>query len=97
MKANVFRPSSVSPHAQVTSSGTADVQSLAAPASASALLATVETTACYMTFDGTTPSATNGIFLPTGVVHFLPVAAGLTVKIASSAAAASKVNGAWLV
>lgn len=96
MRANVLRPEPTTPHAQASSSGTGNVQSFTAPASAQAALVSVETTGCYMTFDGTTPSSSAGLFLPTGVLHFIPAAAGLTLKFASSAAATSKVNVAWL-
>ena len=96
MRATAYRPTPTTPHAQVTSTGTADVQSLVSPAGAQAVLLTVETTLAYLTTDGSTPSAVNGLALPSGVVHQLQIAAGLTLKVASSAAAASKVNALWL-
>lgn len=94
MRANVFRPTA-SPHQQATSTGTADVQTLTLPATTQAVFLSVETTGCYLTVDGTTPSSSNGIFLPTGVLHFVPLGPGLTVKFASSAAAVSKVNALY--
>lgn len=96
MKANTFRPTPTGSNDSASSTGTADVKSLVAPAGAQAVLLSVETTGCYATLDGTTPDATHGIFLTTGAVHFLYVGSGLTLKFASSAAAASKVNVIWL-
>jgi hypothetical protein len=94
LRSTTFNITGSAPHAQASSSGTANVQTLTAPPSASACLVTVETTGCYAVFNGTTPSATNGIFIPTGVVVTLPVAQ--SISFASSAAAASKVNVVWL-
>lgn len=90
-----YSPTATTPHVQASSSGTADVQTLTPPEGARAALITVETTNCYLTADGSTPSATNGLQLvKDGLPFLLPVPQPL--KFASEAAAASKVNVLWI-
>lgn len=94
MKPSTYIPIST---VQVTSTGTADVHTVTPPANCSALLLTVETTAARMVFDGSTPGAANGLLCPTGLAPVLiPVGPGSTIKFASSAAAASIVDIAYL-
>lgn len=86
-------------HEQLTSTGTANVQTFTPPAGAHGVYVSVSTNGCYITFDGTTPSSTNGLPLPAGVspvfLLFAP-AAGSGLKVASQAAANSVVNVAWV-
>lgn len=83
------------PHVQKTSTGTADTQTATAPAFAVGCLLTVETTAARVTFDGSTPTSTNGLVIPAGTTPiFIPL--GRTIKIRSTAAANSVVNVLWL-
>lgn len=82
-------------HAQETSTGLADVQTLVAPEGARAVLLTASTNGCYLTVDGSTPSSTNGIPLPAaGVPYLLPIPGD--IKFASQAAGNSVVNALWL-
>jgi len=82
--------------AQATSTGTSDVKTLTPPAHASSVLITVETTAARVTFDGSAPASGNGIVIPAGALPLLlPVGAGATIKVASTAGANSVVDVAW--
>lgn len=83
------------PHAQATSTGTGDVKTLARPASAIAVYLTVTTNAARVVFDGSTPSSTNGILVPTGVLWLFEIG-GSDIKFASSIAANSVVDALWL-
>ena len=85
-------------HATATSTNTTDSKTFAAPAGAHGFYVTVATNGCYMTFDGTAPSSTNGLALPAGVAPvffpFVPGTVGITVR--SQAAASSVVNVCWV-
>lgn len=96
MRANVFRRNPVTSHDQKTSTGTGDNQSFARPKDAQGMFITVETTSCYISFDGTAPSSAKGLLLPTGVVHFFPLAPSDDPQIASSAGTSSKANVLWV-
>jgi hypothetical protein len=82
--------SAVGSASQVTSTGTANFQTLTPEATACAMLMTVETTSCRMTFDGAT----------TGGPIVVPVVGlggtGSKVVVASTAAANSVVTVIWL-
>ncbi len=83
------------PHAQATSTGTANVQTLTVPAGANAVLISVETTNARVTSDGTTPSATNGlVYQKDASPVFVPLAE--TIKFVSTAAANSVLNALWI-
>lgn len=78
---------------QVTSTGTSDVQTVTTGNSCSAVLITVETNAARVTFDGTTPSSSNGVVIPKDAV---PLLIGFrhnrTIKAVSTVAGNSIVN-----
>lgn len=86
---------SATPHAQQTSTGTADVKTLAPPAGAVACMLTVTTNPARITLDGTTPTASNGLLVPTGAMP-LPLSVARTMKFVSSIAANSIVDVLWL-
>jgi hypothetical protein len=94
--------SAVGSASQVTSTGTANFQTLTPEATACAMLMTVETTSCRMTFDGANPSGSNSILVPTttGGPIVVPVVGlggtGSKVVVASTAAANSVVTVIWL-
>ena len=95
----IYQPTLTAPHAQATSTGTGNVQSLTPDAGAHALLITAATNGCYVTFDGSTPSSTNGLALAKdGLPLFLPLVpqASDALKFASQAAGNSVVNVLWL-
>lgn len=86
-------------HATATSTGTSNSQTFTPPANAKGFYVTVATNGCYMTFDGTAPSSTNGLAIPSGVAPlffpFVPAASsGIVVR--SQAAANSVVNVVWV-
>lgn len=88
-----FSPASL---VQSTSTGTADVKTLAAPAGATGVLITVLTTSCWMTFDGSTPTAANGLIVQAAAAPLYLSIACANIKFASTAAAASVVNVQWV-
>lgn len=93
---DVLGPTSTTPHEQVTSTGTANVQTLTAPPGAKAVLLACLTNGCYFTVDGSTPTAVNGMTLPSGALPLLLPVNG-DIKVASQQAAASSVvNALWL-
>lgn len=81
-------PSAPISTAQATSTGTGDVKTIAVPANAHTAILSAETNDARVTFDGSTPSATNGLeILHTGSsVGPYPVTPGGSVKVASTAA-----------
>ena len=85
---------------QVTSTGTANLQSLAIPTGARALLISVETTDARMTFDGSTPGTTNGHVIKAGVNPFVIELGGAAiapvVQFKSTAGANSIVDVTYL-
>jgi len=82
-------------HVQATSAGTADIKTIAAPKDAVACLIDVATTDARVTFDGSAPSATNGLIVKAGQQPIY-VGVGKAVMFASTAAAASIVDLLWL-
>lgn len=93
-----YHPPASGAHARDSSSGTADVKTLTPPAGATACVLCVETTSARVTFDGSTPSATNGLVVPSGANPLvLDVRPGAGIKWASTAAAASILNVLWLI
>ena len=90
-----FATTSSSPHAQATSTGTADVHTFTPPTGAHGFFVTVQTNNCYLTLDATTPDSTNGLHIlkDLGPI-FIPV--GQTIKVASDAAGNSVVNVLWV-
>jgi hypothetical protein len=89
------------PTVQVTSTGTSDVQSASRPADNAigvrGFFISVETTDARVTFDGSTPSATNGhLFYAGNPVAFVPVGSQ-DVQVLSTASADAVVNITWVV
>ena len=83
------------PHAQVTSTGTGNVQTVSPPAGAHAFFMTVQTNGLYLTFDGTTPSSTNGLHVvKDSAPTFFPV--GKTINIAADTAGNAVANLLWV-
>lgn len=69
----------------LTSFGTVQTLSISCPAGASGLLWSVSVdTACYVTFDGTTPRANEGFFLPEGGPVSFDALPGQTPKIVTA-------------
>jgi hypothetical protein len=94
-----MRPSTRQPlsTAQATSTGTADVKTLAGPPTASCCYVNVSTTDARVTLDGSTPSATNGLIFKTGLAPIrLDIGSTTAIKFVSTAAANSVVDVAWL-
>lgn len=86
-------------HATATSTGTSNSQTFTPPSGAHGFYVTVSTNGCYMTFDGTAPSSTNGLSIPAGVAPlFFPFApqASNGIIVRSQAAANSIVNVCWV-
>lgn len=82
-------------HDSATSTGTANVQTITAPASANACMVSAETNGARLTFDGGTPDATNGLMIAAGGAPlFIPL--GRDIKFVSQAAANSVVHVLWL-
>jgi hypothetical protein len=57
---------SANPHTQVTSTGTADVKAITLEPNCAAILVSARTNSGFLTFNGSTPSATNGLDLIAG-------------------------------
>jgi hypothetical protein len=64
-------------HQELTSTGTANVQTFVVPKGACAMLISVATNAAKITFDGTAPSTTNGVLYPVTAEPNLTPTAGL--------------------
>ena len=81
---------------QITSTGTADVKT-ATPTelNAAGALITAETNPARLTVDGSTPSATNGHFVPTGMGPILILLSSDVLKVVSTTAANSILNITW--
>ena len=93
-----FDISPVTPHVEATSTGTADVKDVVAPAGATAFLVTVATTSARMTVDGSAPSTTNGLIIPLAAQPLLiPIGHPRTARFASAVAGTSVVDVLWLV
>lgn len=82
-------------HLQTTSTGTADVKSIVAPADAVAVMLNCATNDARYTLDGSTPTATQGLLLKKDQ-NPLYIAAGKTIKFVSGAAANCVVDSLWL-
>lgn len=81
-------------HAQATSTGTGNVQTINAPPSAKGFLFTVQTNGIYFTLDGSTPSSSNGLHSVAGTAPvFIPL--GKNINFASDAAGNAVVNVIW--
>lgn len=84
-----------SPHAQATSTGTGDPKTLTAPDNATGVFMTVLTTDARVTFDGTTPTSSNGLIVPDGgLPTFFPL--GRDIIFTSTAGANSVVDVLWI-
>ena len=84
-------------HAELTSTGTGNVQTFAVPANAVGVMLTVATNPAKITFDGTAPSTTNGIAVPTGAYPlFLKVSPGVGLKFVSTIAGNSVVSALFV-
>lgn len=86
---------SVIDHVQSTSANTGDVQTITRPEAATACYVTASTTAARLTFDGSTPSATEGLVVPTGQLFDFSFD-NAAIKHASTAGTASVLDVAWL-
>lgn len=79
---------------QATSTGTANVQTLNAPASAKGFLYSVFTNGIYFTVDGSTPSSSNGLHAPAGTAPvFIPF--GKNISFVSDNVAGSTLSVIW--
>jgi len=84
----------IAPHVQATSTGTADAKTLASPPGAKGFLISVMTNGAYFTFDGTTPSSTDGLHIVAGTAPvFIPI--GKSITFASDTAGNAVVSVAW--
>ena len=93
-----FPPGAAVAHpAAVTSTGTANVQSIPVPKGANAMFICAETTGARVTFDGTTPDATHGIVIIAGAQPlFVPIGAAQSIQFVSAAAGNSIVSVLFL-
>lgn len=82
-------------HARATSANTTDVKTLSRPSGCHSCYLTASTTGAQMTFDGGTPSTTNGLIIPAGVAPIFFSVNG-DIKFVSTAAANSVVDVLWL-
>ncbi len=85
----------------VTSANTTDTQTVTQPTASSDIFprgfyVTVSTTSCYMTFDASTPTSTNGLTVPAGTAPIFFPFAPATITVRSSASANSIVNVTWV-
>jgi hypothetical protein len=84
-------------HVQTTSTGTADVKTITLEPSCHAIMVSARTTAGILTFNGSTPSSSNGLDVSAGAnPTLLPLGynlhGGHQLKWASSAAANAVLN-----
>lgn len=84
------------PHVQLTSTGTADVETFTAPRTSTGFYIACETNGCRMTLDGTTPDATNGLPIAAGAAPLFVPVGKRNINVVSQAAANSVVNVLWL-
>lgn len=90
MKPSTYLPGAAS---QIKPTSTTDVKTYTIPAGCSAVLIGVETTDARITFDGTDPSATNGLVYPKALAPVLvPIGPGSTIKAVATSAATSTVG-----
>jgi hypothetical protein len=81
---------------QQTSTGTGDTKTITAPLGAAAALIGVETTDARVTFDGSAPTAGNGVVFKQGAQPvLLPIRKGVQIKFAATAAANSVMGVAF--
>jgi hypothetical protein len=82
---------------KVTAADTADVQTFTLPLNAHAFEIACTGQDVFVTFDGTTPSASNGLKLVKDQLpQFHGFASKPTIKVAPTAAVAATVNVLWL-
>lgn len=87
---------------ELTSTGTANVQTFVVPTGAMAVYLAVQTNTCSITFDGSTPSTTNGLKIPAAVAPVFiataggPGPTGGVIKFVSMAAANSIVDALFV-
>lgn len=83
-------------HERKTSTGTSDVQSFTLPRGTSHIDLQAFTVDAWVTFDTSTPSATNGLLIYAGQMPlFRPLGQGTTVKFASSSGSSSTLHVAY--
>ena len=84
-------------HAVATSTGTANVQTITAPETATAFYLACETTGLRFVLDGSTPDGTNGLPVAAGAAPlFVPIGRARTIKFVSQAAANSTAHVLFL-
>jgi hypothetical protein len=82
---------------QLTSTSTSDVKSSVGPVGSDHVLISSETNDARVTFDGSTPSSSNGHVVPKAAIPlYLPLGEGSTLKIVSTAAGTSLLNVTWI-
>jgi hypothetical protein len=84
-----------SPHNQTTTADGTTVRTVTPPSRASACYISVRANGIYLTVDGTTPSATNGLELANGGSPLLLLVPS-TLKWVSAVAGGSTVNVLWV-
>lgn len=94
-----MKPSTQKPYQITQGSSAADtttVSTLTSPGPTAGVTITVETTGARVTFDGSTPSSTNGhVFPKDQVPAFYPFGQGMVIKWTSTAAAVSTIQATW--
>lgn len=84
------------PHVSATSTGTANVQTLAAPTASSGFYIAAETNGIRFTLDGTTPDGTNGVPVAAGAAPLFVPVGRRDIKFVSQAAANATAHVLWL-
>lgn len=95
----IYEPTASGAHTSDTTADATTVKTKAPAAGAIGLLLSVKSKAAYVTFDGTTPSSTNGMYFPAETMPvFLPIlpSGGQSLKWISSDVAGSTVDILWL-
>lgn len=94
----IYEPTASGAHVSTTVADNTTVTTDAAPAGARGLLLSAKSKAVYVTFDGTTPSSTNGLYFPAETMPvFIPVIpTGGSIKWISADVAGSTVDILWL-
>lgn len=96
---DILEPTAAGCHVSDTTADNTTVKSQSPPAGARALLISTKAKGIYATFDGTTPSSTNGLYFPAETMPvFLPLIpkANGPVKWISVDIAGSTVDILWL-
>ena len=92
MSVYIYEPTESTPHISGSVADGTTVTTVTLPAGTRAIYIQCQTNDIIFTLDGTTPSDTNGLVVPDGVMPlFLPVAAS-QLKWLSTAAGGSKVD-----